>query len=459
MKIVKLEAQNVKRLNAVEITPDGDMVVIGGRNGAGKTSVLDSIAYALGGKALVCDKPVRTGTKKAKIVCDLGELTVTRTFTARGGGTLAVTGTDGAKLPTPQAVLDALTGKLTFDPLAFTRQAPRQQAETLRELVGLDFTDLDARREGLFENRTGVRRDIRALESQLEAVPHHDDAPAEEVDARALLDEYWEAKAHNDANDGARADLKAAQAEIDREAAMIASAEAQERGQLEDLRRQIGELQRREQELTAAIAARTEQRNEGLGAHRQRIAELEPQVADLEDIDLKPLHQAHMSADGVNRKVRENQAHAKLATRLGQVQTEADGLTAAIDAFDEQKAAALREAEFPIQGLGFNDERVTFKDLPFENCSSAEKLRISVAMGLAMNPKLKILLIRDGSLLDADSLRLVAEMAEAHDAQIWIERVGQGKECSVIIENGAVKGATLADTPIAEHIEADAEGK
>jgi hypothetical protein len=93
----------------------------------------------------------------------------------------------------------------------------------------------------------------------------------------------------------------------------------------------------------------------------------------------------------------------------------------------------------PIEGLALNEEGVTFNDLPFSQCSSAEQLRISVAMGLALNPKLKVLLIRDGSLLDEESMKALAEQAAAADAQVWLERVGDKDKCAVIIEDGAVK--------------------
>src|SRR5262245_55130191 len=119
LRIVKLEAANVKRLTAVAIEPDGNLVVIGGKNGAGKSSVLDSIAFALGGKDLLCEEPLRNGTEKGHVSVDLGDLHVRRTFTPDGGSTLVVANADGARYPSPQKVLDALVGKLCFDPLDF----------------------------------------------------------------------------------------------------------------------------------------------------------------------------------------------------------------------------------------------------------------------------------------------------------------------------------------------------
>ena len=157
MKIVKFEAENVKRLSAVEITPDGSLVVVGGANEAGKTSVLDSIWYALGGEKAVCDKPLRNGQKKGFVRLDLGEFVVERTFTEKGSK-LEVRSKDGFAAKSPQAILDGLCGSMAFDPLEFSRMKPRDQLATLRELVGLDFTKLDAERATAFAERTNKNR-------------------------------------------------------------------------------------------------------------------------------------------------------------------------------------------------------------------------------------------------------------------------------------------------------------
>ena len=139
LTIVELRASNVKRLVAVTIRPDhqGNLVVLGGANGAGKTSVLDAITMALGGREQIPPEPIRRGAEHAEIVVDLGEIVVRRTFTAAGGGSLTVSNKEGARFQSPQTLLDKLYGTLSFDPLAFARQDPKTQAETLRKLLGL----------------------------------------------------------------------------------------------------------------------------------------------------------------------------------------------------------------------------------------------------------------------------------------------------------------------------------
>jgi len=92
----------------------------------------------------------------------------------------------------------------------------------------------------------------------------------------------------------------------------------------------------------------------------------------------------------------------------------------------------------PVEGLAFDPDGVTYQGVPFSQCSAAEQMRVSMAVALAMNPSLRVCLIRDGSLLDSDSLEIIREMAEAADAQVWLERVSEGADCQVIIEDGAI---------------------
>ena len=162
-------------------------------------------------------------------------------------------------------------------------------------------------------------------------------------------------------------------------------------------------------------------------------------VQALQDIDTGAIKQGIRDAEGVNQQVRENALRKRLYDDFKSKEKQAAELTRKIDKIDGDKAKALREAKLPIKGLGLSTAGVTFGGLPFEQCSSAEQLRISVAMGMAMNPDLRILMIRDGSLLDEDGLAQVAEMAKAGDYQIWLERVGEGQECSIILEDGAIK--------------------
>lgn len=408
MKILSLQAENVKRLRAIEIEPDGSMVIVGGRNGAGKSSVLDSIAYALGGRALCPTEPIRRGETTARARVDLGEFVVERTWTEKGSY-LKVKNADGFEAPSPQAVLDMMVGRLTFDPLEFVEMPPREQVEALRELVGLDFEALDTERAILYNDRTAIGRDVKRIEGQLAGMPNPADAPESVVDVSKLLAESAAARKHNWRRE-----------QLDREC------RAAEQG-ARTLEAQIADL-----ELRLASAREVLQRSadEAKAAHGA--------IEAFVPVDVDAIEARIVDADNANERHRQAIARRTVSEQLAESRRAYQRATAEIEALDERKRQALAGAVFPVDGLSFDDNGVLLDGIPFDQASSAEQLRVSVAMALAANPDLRVLLIRDGSLLDADNLRLVAEMAAEADAQVWLERVGSGPEVSVLIEDGEV---------------------
>ena len=197
MRIIQLTAENVKRLKAVQITPDKNVVIIGGKNGHGKTSVIDAISMALGGASQICSEPLRIGAKRGKASVDIGDLVVTRTFTEAGGGSLTVTNKQGLPQKTPQAMLDALLSGLSFDPLEFIRAKPADQKETVRRLVGLDFSKLDEERAKVFAERTIANREAAQAETLFNQCQRHENVPAAEVSISELNRKLSQANSHN----------------------------------------------------------------------------------------------------------------------------------------------------------------------------------------------------------------------------------------------------------------------
>ena len=417
MNITSLEINNVKRIKALTIHPDGSTVVIGGKNGQGKTSVLDSIVYALAGASKHCAQPVRQGEDKGRIVCTLENgLTVTRTFTAAGGTALAVTNGDGAKYPSPQSILDALVGRLSFDPLEFSRMDPKRQLETLKAMVGLDFTSEDQKRKTLYDERTQANRDAKNIRARVEAMPHHPDAPAEEVSASDLLTELKRRQEVNAAIRQAHKDVDAIKDRMSKGETAIA-----------DLDRKIAELQAQREKAVAFMEQLSAGLKTATGIAASATEEDEAEVtAQIDDIQ------------AVNKRVAANAQRAAIESEAVELEARSANLTTQLDQIDKAKAEALAATTFPVPGLSFDEAGVVFNGVPFSQASDAEKIRVSVSMGLAMNPQLKVILIRDGSLLDDDSLALIAAMAAEADAQVWIERVGRGDECSVVIEDGQI---------------------
>ncbi len=156
-------------------------------------------------------------------------------------------------------------------------------------------------------------------------------------------------------------------------------------------------------------------------------------------VDVDAINKQMIEAEKINTQIRENRNYAKADNELNELRKQSQSLSDQINDINNKKAKILAEAKFPIKGLAIDEDEVTFDGIPFVQCSTAQQIKISVAIGLAMNPKLRILLIREGSLLDKKNLAMIAKMADEANAQIWLERVGQGKECSVIIEDGEIQ--------------------
>lgn len=417
MKIIGLEASNVKRLVAVklEINPDNGLFIVGGPNASGKSSVLDSVSMALGGKDEIPERPVRDGASKGSILLQTDTIKVLRTFSA-SGTQLVVTAADGTKVSSPQALLDSLTSTQCLDPLAFTRMEDKKQADLLRRLVGIDFSALDAEQKAKYEERTGVNREVKAQQVRVDGMVRHADAPKEAVVLDELTDKLEAAQKVNEANSEKRKVLQEWVEDVPFHEAKVKAA-------VDALQLAHENLEQEKRLLAAQIKGRDE--NAVI-------------VAELKDIDTAPILAEMKALEATNTKVRENAAWKSETDKLVVLTRQAAALTDRLAKIEEEKETQLAKAKFPVPGLSFTTDGVTYNGVPFDQASSAEQLRVSVAMGFAMQPELKLALIRDGSLLDEKSLAMVAQMAAEQGATVLVERVGNGEECSVIMSEGEV---------------------
>lgn len=427
MHIIELNAENVKRLRAVTIRPDGNVQIIAGKNGAGKTSVLDSIWYALAGASAQRGtvRPIRDGEDRAHVRLEIGDpgrtFIITRTWTSNGPGSVIIESPDGARYPSPQAMLDKLVGTLSFDPLAFATLDPKAQVAQLVELADLPFdpAELDRDRSIAYADRTALGRDrdrVRARLGILGAPP--EDTPEQPVSAAELLAELEQAReAHKAVK---RLDVAAVAAE-------------KRFAELGDL------VTTFEQQLATARAQHEEARAEAIAAQHAAAAAQSDPLPDLDAIRTRIQH-----VDLINDQVRIRQARDEVAAELAQLDTGYQSLTDEINALDETKRAGLAGARFPVDGLSFDNIGVTYQGIPFRQCSTAEQLRVSLAIAMALNPRLRVIRITDGSLLDSSNMALIEEMARDRDFQVWIERVDETGSVGVVIEDGAVAEPELA---------------
>ena len=421
MKIVKLTAENIKKLVAVEITPKGDVVEITGKNGAGKSSVLDAIWWAVSGTKHIQSLPIRKGQNKARIKLDLGELIVERRFTDKGS-TVSVESADGARYTSPQTMLDALLGALTFDPLAFVNEEAREQFETLRGIVELDVDvdALDRKNAGDFERRADLNRSARQLRAQADGIQVAPDVPAEPIDTEALITKIADAGRLNTALER----VKASRREVERDI------------------EEIGRRQLEQQQEAASLRSRAEACDRRAGEFELEAQKLREKLAAIEDPpaaeDVAAIQLELEAAQQTNRLVEQRGRKAQFEHEAADLETQARDLTATMDARTKAKADAIARAKMPVDGLGLGDGVVTFNGVPFDQASTAEQLRVSVAIAMAANPKLRVIRIKEGSLLDAENLALIATMARERDYQVWIERVDTSGKVGIVIDDGAV---------------------
>lgn len=424
MKIINLKASNVKKLTAVNITPDGNIITLAGNNGAGKSSVLDSIVYALGGAATICEQPIRRGESNAEVVCSLeGGLTITRKFTGNGS-TLKITTADGESQRSPQSILDSLVGTLSFDPLEFSRMKPEIQSQCLRQLAGLDFSELEREKARVYNARLLVGREVEVLKGKIEGRDFHS-VPDAEIDLVKILAAKKIATDTNKVHEMDRRNLQTIQDEQNRDLSEKVRVTKEIRSLEEKLVLYQTELDKIEERL-----------------HR-RSGEWKAQheaVRNLKDEDVTVFDKQILEAAEVNEKIRKN---AELSKQIEEHKVKLNQywiFTEQIDAVEKEKERRLAGAKFPLPGLSFSSSgEVVYNGFPFKQCSDGEKLRVSVAVGMALNPKLKVIFIRDGSLLDTKGLQTVAELAEANNYQVWIEDARSVDPTAVIIEDGHVK--------------------
>lgn len=391
-KIIRLSATNYKRLKAVEIEPDGNIVEIRGKNGAGKSSVLDSITAALGGvNKRDTPKPIRDGEDNAEIVLETDELIVTRRFT-KSGSTLTVSTPEGAKFPKGQAKLDDLLGKLSLDPFAFTQLDDKQQLETLLGLVDLPFDprELEQQRKDLYDQRADVGRQEKAIGE----VTLDESLPAEEQSAGDIIQQIQQAQETNGRIDAA---------------------------------------QNRSAHLTEVIANLEKQ----LADARSEFDSLR-EIANQKYIFTDDLKQQLSTVEDTNANIRANNDARTQKSEQERLRADYKEFTQKIDALDKSKADGLAKAEMPVEGLGFDENGVTFEGIPFKQTNTASQIRVSFAMAMALNPKLRVIRIAEGSLLDDDNMQLVADMAAANDFQVWVESVGEGDGTGIVIEDGQI---------------------
>lgn len=451
MKVVQLIAENVKKLKAIMIKPDGNVVKISGDNEQGKTTVLDCIWWALCGTKNIQDMPIRSGEKKGKIEVDLGDLIVKRKFT-ESGSTLEVTNKEGAVYKSPQAILDNLVGKLSFDPLAFSKAKKEEQVQTLLKIVDLKYnhaklagiagipfvagetpiTDINNAYSAVYSSRTAVNSEVSMYEGQLKQ--YENTVETDPVVVTELIAERDRLKACNSNNERVRDHGNELTEEYQR-----ITKESESKQKAIDLTRseilRLEEVLKKQEKELSEVAVRLILCEESMDANEQHVKELK-------DEDLTEINTKIANADKQNRDATAWEAKQKITASFNEKKAKSEAMTATLEKIKEYKETLIAEAKFPIPGMGFSSDGVTIDKIPFDQCSAAQKLKVSVAVAMALNPKLRVIRIDDGSLLGPSSMKIIEEMAKENDYQIWMEVVDTSGKVGIYIEDGEIKNSS-----------------
>lgn len=410
VKITSFEAENVKRVKAVTIIPAADgLTVIGGRNAQGKTSVLDAIAWALGGDKFRPGHPQRDGSvlpPRLRVLLSNG-LVVER----RGKNSeLYITDPSGRKAG--QTLLNSFVEQLALDLPKFMAASGREKAQTLLRIIGLgeQVEELERRGKTLYNERLALGRIADQKAKFAKEMTFYPNVPEEPLSAAELIAQQQDILVRNGENQ-------------------------RKRQRRDELKRTLDTAEAQLAELTR----RCEQLREDY-----RIASTD--AADLLDQSTAELEENIRTIEQTNAKVRANLDKARAEADAQKLADEYAALTAQIEDVQREKLALLNGADMPLPGLSVTDGELTYNGQPWDCMSSSEQLIAATSIVRRLNPECGFVLLDRLEAMDTDTLAAFGRWLEGEGLQAIATRVSTGGECQIIIEDGEVAGAE-ADAP------------
>ena len=431
VKIASLELENVKRIHAVELEPAQDgLTVIGGKNAQGKTSVLDAIAWALGGDKMKPADPNRKGgATPARLRVELSNGIVVE----RKGknGSLHVTDTTGKKAG--QQLLNDFISQLALNIPRFMNGSDADKATALLQTLGIDaeLAKIDGSIRATFQDRQLVGRDAKAKRAHAEKLPHHDDAPAAPVSAAELIQKQQAILARNGEKLKAKQDAEdtAKKAEFARTAVSASNM-------------RVADLEQQLTEARAELARRTKEAEEA----EEKAKVLAQTTAELVLESTEEIESSIANIETINNKVRDNQAKAEADAEALRVEQEYDGLTQKLEDLRAKRRGLLDGAPLPLPELSIDDEgALTYKDHTWGDMSGAEQLVVATAIVRATKPECGFVLVDKLEQFDTDELKKFGEWAKGEGLQIIGTRVATDDSCTVVIVDGRIEGQDLAE--------------
>ncbi|MDD5542930.1 MAG: AAA family ATPase [Acidobacteriia bacterium] len=421
-RLVRAQVSNVLgiKLAEVKFQADGGMVVVGGENGAGKSSLLDALRWALDGVKPKGKELLHHGTDKGVVTLELaGEVVEVRRGVTEKGTTIKVQGADGVELKKPQAVLDALCGTFGIDPTAFLLMSDADQTKRVQEVMGVDFTDLDAEYKRLYDERTNANRRVRDAEGELRNLPKPETGdPTEPVVLSDLIAQIDETKKTEDSMSLAVQYVIKLRQES---AALKTEIESTEK-HLAELKAKRADVVERGK-LAVAKTDENEEQFEKMKTDGITVSQLRAKLANAEVINSRVA--VAKRRDEASAKVRELAAAAeKVDKELAAVQVE--------------RSKRIEAEPLCIAGVDIQNGAVHYNNAPLSEASDGQRLRVAFEIAAAGNPDLKVLFLRHGALLDSKNRQVVAELARERGYLVIMEVVGSSG-IDVLIEEGVAR--------------------
>lgn len=404
IKINKLEIENVKRVRAVQVVPSKKgLTVLGGKNNQGKTSVLDSIAWALGGKKYQPSNPRREGSATpSSLRVELSNGLIVE----RKGKNSDLKVIDPTGNKAGQALLDSFVEELALDLPKFMEATSKEKARTLLEIIGVGdkLFELDTLENKLYQERLAIGKIADTKKKHAQEMPRHEGVPEELISASDLIKQQQDILARN--------------AEKERKRRNLAHLEDENKRLKEILQDYQTKLEANENDLVEA-------RKSTLDLHDESTAELEANIANI---------------DETNAKIRINLEKDQAEQEAEYYSQQYKDLNEEIDAIRKERLDLLKGADLPLPGLSVVDGELTFNDQHWDNMSGSEQLRVATAIVRKLKPECGFVLIDKLEQMDIDTMKEFGEWLEQEDLQAIATRVSSGDECQIIIEDGYVVG-------------------
>jgi len=405
VKINELSIENVKRVRAVRFSPaENGLTVIGGDNNQGKTSVLDAIAWALGGDKFRPSNPQREGSV---IPPNLRVELSNGLIVERKGKNSSLTVTDPHGNKSGQQLLNEFVNSLALDLPKFMNATGKEKANTLLQIIGVGdrLGELERKENEIYMDRRYIGQTADRKKKFAEEMPSYPGVPEDPIEVSELIRQQQDILARN--------------------------------GENQRLRAHRDELQKEVEKLTAELANLSQRLAEAENAYA--VAKLD--ATDLEDMSTAELEQNILDAERINNKIRANLEKQKAEDEAHHYEDEYNTLTAKLEEVREEKHKLLESAPLPLEGLSVEDGELIYRGAKWDGMSGSDQLKVATAIVRALNPNCGFVLADKLEQMDGRTLNEFGVWAEQEGLQIIATRVSTGGECQIIIEDGYITEA------------------